>query len=162
MPSILSDLPICTLLGPISKTSTIREMKLLTVLKFARPMLHDPSTNNTMSASALVRHSIPDMAIVRQGRVRSKFLAMLFPSHTFANPWMLSANYFSSTALGFETEICPCDLLTSKKSHKDYQFLQWLFQWQIFPSSLTIFPGHSHRSWRLKLNHHYKLERAHK
>lgn len=41
-------------------------MKLRTVLKFARPMLHDPSTSNTMSASALVRQSIPDMATVRQ------------------------------------------------------------------------------------------------
>lgn len=91
MASMSSDLPICTLLGPISKTSTMREMKLLTVLKFARPMLHDPSTSNIRSASALVRHSIPDTATVRQDRVRSTFSAGYFPATPLPPPEMLSA-----------------------------------------------------------------------
>lgn len=48
--------PIWTLSGPMSNTPTMRAMKFLMVLKFIRPILHDPSTSSTISALADVRH----------------------------------------------------------------------------------------------------------
>lgn len=52
----MSCLPICTLSGPISKTPTMRPMKLRMVLKLSRPILQEPSTSSTMSAFAVVLH----------------------------------------------------------------------------------------------------------
>lgn len=146
------NLPICTLLGPMSKTSTIREMKLLTVLKFARPMLHDPSTSNTMSASALVRHSIPDMAIMRQDSKKQIVGKGTSLSHLYhsLDPQCCLSQYYGLARW--------CGVITSINSLKSQQFLQRLFQWPIFPLSLTRFPALFHRTWRLELSHCWKFD----
>lgn len=56
-------LPIMTLSGPMSKTPTMRAMKARMVLKFRRPILHEPSTSRMMSALAWLLH----LASVRGG-----------------------------------------------------------------------------------------------
>lgn len=45
-----------TLSGPMSKTPTMRAMKARMVLKFRRPILHEPSTSKMMSALAVDLH----------------------------------------------------------------------------------------------------------